>query len=313
LLMLSFWPHTLALFSGQCIFLLIYFIKKKNNFLFCFLPLLIIITLYTLLNYKYLYYVAVDNSWSYTPLNLNFFIHFFFRSFFGSIVFGGFMLLIFSVYLLKEIKINLQTYKTNNFLKLPILEINIKNFILINILTIYIMCIGYSLLKESVMAPKYLLILIPLIIIWVGIKINENKTNFIYASVIIFTIINCIYFWKDLPIDRPPMREVLKIVNNEETKLIYTTESVVFNNYLSHYNYAVKNQIKIMKLNNLKETLVNKKFAIVCLNYPRFEVGNSYIDLEESRCKNIKKNKNLKILKKIQILDFLIFITKQEY
>ena len=32
LLMLSFWPHTLALFSGHCIFLLIYFIKKKIIF-----------------------------------------------------------------------------------------------------------------------------------------------------------------------------------------------------------------------------------------------------------------------------------------
>ena len=313
ILMLSFWPHTLALFTGHCIFLLIYFIKKKNNFLFCFLSPLIIITIYILLNYKYLYYIAIDNSWSYTPLDLSFFINFFFRSFFGSIVFGGFMLLIFSIYLLKELKTNLYSYKKNNFIKLPILEINIKNFILVNILSIYIMCIGYSLLKESVMAPKYLLILIPLIIIWVSIKINENKTNFFYVSIIIFTIINSLYFWKDLPKDRPPMREVLKILNNEETKIIYTTETVVFNNYLSHYNYAVKNQFKIMKLKNLSKIDVDKKFAIVCLNYPRFAKGNSYINLEESKCKNIKENKNLQILEKIKIPDFLIFITKYKY
>ena len=175
------------------------------------------------------------------------------------------------------------------------------------------MCIGYSLLKESVMAPKYFLILIPLIIIWVGVKINENKISFFYVSIIIFTIINSIYFWKDLPIKRPPMREVLKIVNNEETKIIYTTESVVFNNYLSHYNYAIKNQFRIMKLKNLNKTDVNKKFAIVCLNYPRYSVGNSYIDLIESECKNIQENNNLKILKKIQIPDFLIFIAKYKY
>ena len=257
--------------------------------------------------------MAIDNSWSYTPFNLKFFINFFFRSFFGSIIFGGLMLLIFSIYLLKEIKINLYNYKKNNFIKMPILKINIKNFILINILSIYIMCIAYSLIKESVMAPKYLLILIPLIIIWIGIKVNENKKHFIYISIVIFTIINSIYFWDNLPIDRPPTREVLKIVNDEEIKIIYTTESMVFNNYLSHYDYAIKNEIKVMKLKNLKKKVINENFAIVCLNYPRFARGNSYINMEDPKCTNITKTKNLQILRKIQITDFLIFVTKHKY
>jgi hypothetical protein len=68
-----------------------------------------------------------------------------------------------------------------------------------------------------------------------------------------------------------------------------------------------------MKIKDLNITDVDKKFAIVCLNYPRFAVGNSYINLEELKCKNIKENKNLQILKKIKIPDFLIFITKYKY
>ena len=312
LLMLSFWPHTLALFGGQCIFILICFFVKKKNFLLYSITPFVIITLYTLLNYKYLLYLTIDNSWSYTHLNLNFFINFFFRSFFGSIIFGGFMLLIFSIYLIKEIKLNLQNYKTCEFIKLPILQINIKNFLLINTLTIYIFSIGYSLLKESVMAPKYLLILIPLIITWIGIKVSENKTNFIYFSIIIFSIINCIYYWKDLPIKRPPMREVLKIVNKEEIKTIYTTENMVFNNYLSHYNTAIENRIKVFKLQNFTKINQNNKIAIICLNYPRFAVGSSYINQEERKCVNIQNNENFQIIKKIQIPDFLIYIIRVE-
>lgn len=312
LLMLSFWPHTLALFGGQCIFILICYLVKKKNFFLYFTPPFIIMALYTLLNYKYLLYLAVDNSWSYTPLNLNFFTNFFFRSFFGSIIFGGFMLLIFSIYLIKEIRVSLRDYKTCEFIKLPIFQINIKNFLLINILSIYVVSIGYSLLKESVMAPKYLLILIPLIIFWISIKVSENKTNFVYFLIIIFSIINCIYFWKDLPIKRPPMREVLKIVNKEEIRTIYTTESIVFNNYLSQYNTAIENQIKVFKLEDFTKKHQNKKLAILCLNYPRFAVGNSYINQEEQKCVNIQNNKNFKVIKKIQIPDFLIYIIKDE-
>ena len=308
--MLSFWPHTLALFGGQCIFILICFFVKKKNFLLYFILPFIIITLYSLLNYKYLIYLAVDNSWSYTPFNLKFFISFFFRSFFGSIIFGGFMLVIFSIYLIKEIRVNLQNYKTCEFIKLPIFQLNIKNFLLINIFSIYILSIGYSLLKESVMAPKYLLILIPLIIIWISIKVSENKTNFVYFSIIIFSIINCIYFWKDLPIKRPPMREVLKIVNKNEIRTIYTTESMVFNNYLSHYNLAIENQIKVFKLQDFTKKHQNKKLAVVCLNYPRFAVGNSYINQEDKKCVDIQNNKNFQVIKKIPIPDFLIYIIR---
>ena len=308
LLMLSFWPHTLALFGGQCIFILICFFVKKKNFLFYSISPLIILILYTSLNYKYLLYLIVDNSWSYTPFNLNFFINFFFRSFFGSIIFGGFMLLIFSIYLIGEIKINLQNYKKYGFSKISVFKLNIKNFLLINILSIYVASIGYSLLKESVMAPKYLLILIPLIIFWIGIKVNENKKNLVYFSIIIFSIINCLYFWKDLPIKRAPMKEVLKMIKKEEIKTIYTTESIVFNNYISHYNLAIKNKMKVSKLKDFTKKHENRKSAILCLNYPRFAVGKSYINQEEPKCANIQNNNNFQVLKKIQIPDFLIYI-----
>ena len=214
LLMLSFWPHSLALLGGHFSFLFIIYLKKNNNFLLFFWSPLVILILYILLNYKYLQYVALDNNWSYTHFDLTFFINFFFRSFFGSIVFGGIMLLVFAFYLIEEVKINFNYYKKNNFLNIPLLNINVKNFILFNILAIYSAVLVYSILKESVIAPKYFLILIPLIIIWVSLKINKNKKDYIYNFIIIFSLFNSIYFWNDLPIDRPPTREALKIINN---------------------------------------------------------------------------------------------------
>ena len=315
LLMLSFWPHSLALLGGHFSFLFIIYLKKNNNFLFFFWSPLVILILYILLNYKYLQYVAFDNNWSYTHFDLTFFINFFFRSFFGSIVFGGIMLLVFAFYLIEEVKINFNYYKKNNFLNIPLLNINVKNFILFNILAIYSAVLVYSILKESVIAPKYFLILIPLIIIWVSLKINKNKKDYIYNFIIIFSLFNSIYFWNDLPIDRPPTREALKIINNLNIKKIYTTESSVFNNYLSNYNYAIHNKLVIKKLESLKMKDKTINFAILCLNYPRFKYGATNKKLEdlEPQCEKVFKNKDFRIQEKIFIPDFFIAISKSNY
>ena len=312
LLMLSFWPHSLALLVGHFLFLFIIFIKKKINFLFLFWAPLIILILYILFNYEYLQYVSFDNNWSYTPFHLTFFINFFFRSFFGSIVFGGIMLFIFSFYLIREIIINLYLYKKKNFLSIPFFDINIKNFILINIIAIYISVLFYSVFKESVIAAKYFLILIPLLVIWISLKIIKNKKKYFYTAIIILTILNSIYFWRDLPIDRPPVRDALKIVNNLNIKKIYTTETIVFNNYLSHYSYSIKNKLIINKVETIKEKDKNINFAILCLNYPRFAIGVSNIinfnKTSEPKCLEILKN--MDVQNKIYIPDFIIIIVK---
>jgi hypothetical protein len=49
------------------------------------------------------------------------------------------------------------------------------------------------------------------------------------------------------------MREVLRIIVSNNIKNIYTDESIVFNNYLSHYRYAIKNKLEIEKVENLKD------------------------------------------------------------
>jgi hypothetical protein len=306
--MLSLWPHSLALLGGHFIFLLIIFLKKKNFLNFC--SPLIVLTFYVILNYKYIKYIIIENDWSYTPFSFTFFINFFFRSFFSSLIFGGIMLFIFLLYLLKEIKINFNNYKKNKFLSIPIFKNNEKNFLIINILSIYASIVAYSIFKESVIAAKYFLILVPLIITWISIKISEQKKKIIYNLVIIFTISNSIYYWNNLPISRPPVREVLKIINSNNIKNIYTTESIVFNNYLSHYNYSINNKLVINKIENFKNIKTTENFAVVCLNYPRASFGVSYINLEDPKCSDLIDNENMQIEKKILIPDFLILIAK---
>ena len=244
--MLSFWPQNLALFGGHCIFLLLLLLKKEiSKKLFLITPT-IILTLYILLNYQYIEYIALQD-WSYIPLNKKFFMNYFFRSFFGSIAFGGMMIVIFGFFLINSIKNEIKYFGSKLFLKL-----NAENFIIINILSIYLITIAYSLIKESVLAPKYFLTLLPLIIIWISLKISETKKKLLSSVVILCAILNSIYFWSDTPIKRAPMREVLKIISEKDIKKIYTTESNVFNNYLSHYNLAKKKNIHVSKLKDLK-------------------------------------------------------------
>jgi hypothetical protein len=304
--MLSFWPHTLALFGGNCIYLLFYYVKEKKIKIL-FLPILIIV-FYLLFNFRYLQYLIFDNSWSYTPLEFNFFFNYFFRSFFGSILFGGLILLVFIYNLYDEIKLNLLNLN-KNFSNLPIFQINIKNFLLINILGIYIISISYSLLKESVIAPKYFLILIPLVIIWIGLKTVEYKKNLLSLTLITFSFLNFFYYWSDLPIDRPDNKKVLKMINQKNIAMIYTTESIVFNNFLSKHKYSIKNNLKILKIENL-DTKSEETFAILCLNFPRFAHGENINKKIDKKCQNINDDRNLKILDTINIPDYLIYYAK---
>lgn len=304
--MLSFWPHTAALLAGHFFFLFIKSLKNNNYFSNLFLPV-ISLFFYILLNYKYIEYILFDNSFSYTPFNQSFFINFFFRSFFGSIIFGASILLIFTFYLLNEFKIN---FIKNNFLNIPIFDINIKNFLLINILSIYISIITFSFFKESVIAGKYFLFLLPLIIIWLSLKIVEKKNKIIYNIIFISTFLNLFYYWRDVPIDRPPLREVLRILKNNNIKNIYTTESIVFNNYLTNYRFAIDNKFSVKKINNLSKENKTYKFALVCLNNPRAFYGKNYSNFEDPKCSNFLNKENNIILKKINIDDFIIFIVK---
>ena len=159
------------------------------------------------------------------------------------------------------------------------------------------------------MAPKYFIPLIPMIILWIGYNIYLTKNKFLFFGTIFLAIVNSIYFWNDIPIDRPPMREALKIVYNENKniKKIYTTERVAFNHFLSNYKFSKKHNFEIKKLRNFSKKNIEKEFAILCLNNPRFAVGNLEIKNDQKKCTDSHKRENFHLTKTAKISDFIIY------
>ena len=304
-LMIALWPQSLAFFAGQIVFAFIFFSNFKR-----FLVLPAIFISYVLLNIDYIFYLTVDFEWGYTPFEKKFFLNYFFRSFFGSILFGGFMLTLFAYFLIKKIfsfnlKLNFKSFKKK--------ELTPINYFLTIILTVYSLCIMYSLFKTSVMAPKYFIPLLPIIILWVGYNIYSTKNNFLYFGTIILTIINCIYFWNDIQIDRPPNKEVLKIISDSKFREVYIAKSgagdTAFSHYLNHYNIAINKNINFKKYD--KNLSFPNQFWFLCPNNPRFAYGKNDLP-DEEKCYVFHENESFKLIKKIRLPDYLLYLVKKK-
>ena len=300
-LMLTLWPQSLAFFAGQIVFAIIFFSNFKR-----FLVLPAIFISYVLINIDYIFYLTADFEWGYTPFEKKFFLNYFFRSFFGSILFGGFMLIIFAYFLIKKLfsynlKLNFNSFKKN--------ELTPINYFLTIILTIYSLAIIYSLLKTSVMAPKYFIPLVPIIILWIGYNIYLTKNNFLLFGTIFLAIINCVYFWNDIQIDRPPNKKVLKIISDSKFREVYTSEGAAFNHYLNHYNIALNKNINFKRYDKTQFTSLPNEFWFLCLNNARFGKGENAPD--EKKCFVFNEDKNFKLIKTIRLPDYLLYLIKK--
>ena len=160
------------------------------------------------------------------------------------------------------------------------------------------------------MAPKYVTILVPLIIFWVSFKIYKTKNKLIYHSIILFSFLNLLIYWNDIPIKRPPTKTVLKEIAKSETKDLFTTELIFFNNYLQNYNISLRNNITVQKFELEKFKKLPKNFWLLCLNNPSFALGdNDYPD--EKKCFKYKENKNLTLVKIIRYRDYILQLIKK--
>ena len=291
-LILSSWPFTLIIFFGKLIYLFQEFlINKKKNILIhacIFFSLLI----YIFLNHEYLlYHLARDEH--YTKLYLGFFYSYHFRSFFGSIFVGGIFLSIFGILVLYN-------------LKKIVFKNNKENLLIFIILSSYFLTIAYSIIGASVISPKYVIFILPLIIIWIILKILElnikYKNYFLYILIFI-SLINFSLNIYNNPIDRPPTKKVLKIVSSSQTKKIFTSESKVFNNFLkSHEDFKI-NDLEIYENLNLDST--KNSFWFLCLNNPRFAKGDNNLP-EEEKCKFFQNKKNYLLKDEIEIIDYIL-------
>ena len=78
------------------------------------------------------------------------------------------------------------------------------------------------------------------------IKIGESNIkfkNYLLILLIFSSIFNCIIYFYDIPIDRPPTKKVLNIISNSDTKYILTADGTVFANFIEANKIFVKNNL----------------------------------------------------------------------
>ena len=159
LFLLSLWPITGAVFFGKTIYLVKDYLIKKRIELKIFTLFAFILLSYLFLNIDYLKF-NLDRDYHYTSLYKSFFINFHFRSFFGSIFLGGLFLIVFTLTFLKNIKIIIFQNKK-------------ENLIFYIIFSSYFLTLIYTFFKASIMSPKYVLFILPLILIWISLTMTQ--------------------------------------------------------------------------------------------------------------------------------------------
>ena len=135
-----------------------------------------------------------------------------------------------------------------------------------------------------------------------------------YFAIILILVIwswRLIFNINNSPIDRPPTKEVLKNLLDNQVNLILTNETDVFNNYLKTKKIVINNEIKILKTND-KIPNNSEKYWFLCLNNVLHFVGDKGLlsnnPKVEKKCLNVRpKNQFYEIFPSISnIQDFYI-------
>lgn len=290
---LSIWPIVLTLYFGKAIYLIkrFVFFKKEKKIKILFVNIIFIIFFYILLNYNYLFY-NVNRTEHYTLLSLSFFFNYHFRSFFGSIFLGGIFLVIFA-YLIFKNKKKIITENSNS------------NLIIYIIISTYVLTLLYSFLRAPIMSPKYVMFILPLILIWVFTNIQKDNKKLLNITISIFIITVSIYNLKSFPIKSPPTRNALEIIEKNNGKYIFTSENDVFENYITTKKIFIKNQLILVRNKEDLNKLNIKEIWFICLNNPSFAVGENNLP-DEKKCIENYIPTNYELNQLLRIKDFVI-------
>lgn len=287
---LSYYPFLLMVVISQLFYV---FLNHKTKIRSYIIISLLTFIFYVLLNIDYIFLKA-GKPYHHFHLDITFFINYFFRSFFGSIIFGGFSLLIFSI----------------SFLQIIIKKRN--NFIIFNIYLIivtYTFAILYSLVKEGgVIAPRYYIFLIPSIIVIITEFFSKRKFQNLKYIYLILTLLNSLILFDDWKIQKPKVSLLLENINLEITKNYFTDEGS-HNGHDELYDYYFKKSSILKKeLNYVNKENINlhDKIYYVCLNHAEMHVGLDKTIQNQSKCN--KQILNFNIVETKEIKDFKIIL-----
>ena len=280
---LSYYPFLACIIVSQYFFIILNDRIKFKNYSVIFFSTII---LYILLNYDYLISNLVKTS-HIGNLEPKFFVNYFFRSFFGTIVFGGFSLIIFSIGFIHIFK-----NKKNNLIYFNIYLIIIS----------YLFVILYSYFKAGINVPRYFIFLIPSIILIITKTITVRKI-FVYTYLIL-TIINTIIVFDDYKIQKPKLSYLFNHIDKSITLNFYVNEKYPpMNTYFNNSSIIKKNNLVFINKNELKNI---DKFYFICLNHPEMHVGKNKKIQDNNKCD--VQIENFKSVFKKDIKDFRLVL-----
>ncbi len=270
-------------------FLYFIFVKKKIKTIFLLNVLIFII--YVCLNFNYLL-DQLNYTTHHATFSKSFFIGYFFNVYFASIILGGFHLLLIIFLLFKNYKKVIGKEKIL--------------FVSICVPVTYLLLIMYS-FRNGIMSPKYILYVVPLIIIWIIYYIDITKIDFkfklsLYVILIFGNLIVVNQNYNDRPIKRPPIQKTLTLINKSSTKIITSNKGKLFDNYIQSLRNFKKYNLSFLELETIKKEDDLESVWLICRNSPRAETKIYTETSCEDHFLNSKfKNKNVFKLQDIQL------------
>jgi uncharacterized membrane protein len=270
--------------------------KKKKNIIY-YVSIIIILILSAVANYQYVNSV-LDKTLVFNiqkTINFNFLIGFYFNIYFGSVFLGG-LIIVMILLSLRNIKIIIN----NNFL-----------FCIISIIITYSLPAIYSLLKNPILRPRYIIFIVPIIILYFAYTVSQIDKKFIKKSIVTFFVLLSIVIliYSGPIIYKPETTTALNIIAQSGNKYIYAKkigEKDYFYNYLTNLYLAKKLQIVFIN----KDKIQNKKFFWeICLNNPRFE--NNY-KTDNQNCFLNAHSKSHKISKSERVPDYILVLFEKK-
>ncbi len=250
------------LILGSIVFYELFFKKNKTNYLILSF-IFISIFLFIILNYQFLLNLVKFESAIKQP-NINFYYNFYFNQFFGSKLMGLIFLITFS-------------WASFIFLKLKNKNENIKIFFII-IFFSYFVSILYGFLFKPVLQDKYIIYLVPVIIVIISYTITHNLNlraqNILIIFLILLSFSNQILKNIKSDTNKPMFKSAIeKAIEIDKSKPIYVSYSDNKNDFV---NAQMQNYFKHLTLvNNNNLSIINKapnnNFFLIC-----YDSSNTY-------------------------------------
>ena len=144
------------------------------------------------------------------------------------------------------------------------------------------------------MSPKYVIFLVPIIIIWITYYLEDTFNKYLINIIILIYIASSLLNIHNYPIKRPPSKEMLNFIVKSKIKNIVTDERDVFNNYLKTKKISLDGKLSFHKISYSIPKDIDS-FWFVCLNFPRYAYGDAYLLSKKSKpqekCTNFNPGK----------------------